>query len=582
MFFLNAEGNTLSNIKIINRKEFVRVKVFHILQQLADNPYWEAERIKKGPSAYTVAASDKEFYSAERTLAKTLQEIFTPPTARLVFKRDDKDSPDNTKDFSNIVIDPERITPTLLENLGLDEFIPPKGERMPRAKRMEYMARAIPHILEMMKHLEPLQLPHQWHEGPGKYFRLMRINSGKNRGYVLGTQTNGKKKIMFKTDIHGAYRRLAHIMEESYEDEIALLVEIQMTARDIHANLGDKQAMTNEDMAEMFREMQKCVDDLLYVKNKHKVKMRDKIRRAITLGRNSGAQRAILVMIPKYAEERKGEVRAIEEKLHRDDSICKDYILEQQKPAEKLYHDFEKKKNFDARKPISPQTRQEFDGYLKRRRAKIDPEDSSMRAAPLMQPYLAFGEKMIEHIDQTREINRGPLDSLEDRTHLFEEFLKLYVVSKIQHFYIRLQAFYQEYLSSREMPNFDDVLKSLKSLDVLIVRKTVTAKNGDEKSDVITTPEYDDVYKKVRKLVNKLVDEAKGAKLLLDEEDDYSREVECIKEAMKKLFKSFRFDLLIYSMGEDCGVDFDSMVVDRPLPLQMDLPLREQERRDQE
>jgi len=574
--FNDSEGNPLSEAKIKNLKEYIRVQLFHILEQLVDNPYWQKAKQEKGEGAYVIAASDKEFAAAERTFAKTLQEIFTRPTERLVFKRDDETSPDNTKDYSNIVIDPERITPTLLHNLGLDQFIPPKGVRMKRAERMKHMAQAIPHILEMMKHLEPLVLPHEWHEGPGKYFRLMRINEGPHRGYVMGTQTNDKVKKLFKTDIHGAYRRLSHIIEESYEEELGILTEIQMIAREIHSKLGNKKALSDSDMYGMFKDMQSCVDKLLHVDNEHKVKMREKIKRAITLGRNSGAQRAILVMIPKYAEDRKKDIRRISEHLHRDDSICRDFIREQQIPAEKIYADVEKKKELDARKPLADQ-RRERDVYLRDERNRIDPEESSMRQAPLMQPYLAFGEKLVENIEETRAINSGSLDTLGERTKLVEAFLKVFVVAKIQFFYVKLQEFYQKYLSPKKVPNFDDVMKNLDSLDELIGRKRVTAIKGDNKDDVITTPEYDDVYHKIYDLIDTLQEWAQGAKKLLEEDGDYADEIKQIKESMRNLVKDFHFDRLIYTMGKDCGIDFDSIAAGPPLSPQMDLPLRVKE-----
>jgi hypothetical protein len=310
--------------------------------------------------------------------------------------------------------------------------------------------------------------------------------------------------------------------------------------------------------------------------------MRDKIKRAITLGRNSPAQRSILVMIPKYAEDRKKEIRDISAHLVRDDSICKEFILEQQIPAEKLYEDVEKKEVLDAGKPISDEQKRRFDSYLKNLRGKIDPENSYMRAAPLMQPYLAFGEKMVEHIDETITRNGGSLDSVEDRTKLIAEFLKLYLVAKIQHFYINLQAFYQKFLSPKGIPNFDDALEGINGLSMLIGRKRVQAKNGVDDDNAISTSEYDDVYHKIYELVRALREEANGAKMLLAEDGDYEGEINHIKVSMKNLVKNFRFDKLIYTMGEDCGIDFDTMVVGRPLSPQLDLPLQEPEPRGQE
>ncbi len=582
--FLDDEGETYKSRKIENNKEVTRVRVHYLVSQLEASENWQKEREAAGDNR--IAASDKEFEESPRTFFKTVQEILTQPTERIAIEREDKRV--ESGDLSEVIIDPERITPKLLSALGLDEYIPPKGSRMSRAEKMAFMARAIPVIKEMLESAEPMSLPYKWHESQANYFRLMRIGKGKNRGYVIGTQVIRGKKVLFKTDLHGAYRRLTHIMQESYREEIRVLTQIQSKIREIHRNLGDW-PMTAEEIENTREELMACVDRLKHVTNEHKTEMRERIANAVSLEServvpakyknmpdgskkcvreevkisqfNPGAKRATLVTIPNFIEKRKAEIRSISQHLAKDRVVSDDFIANQQEPFEGFYRTVEKLhpkfKVFNLDENLELDERQKIARNLVALRQQCNPEDSSTRALPLMEPYLSFGEKMVEHIDKTLNLlDKG--ETLEVRYDTAAEFMKIYLITKIQHFYIQLQRVYEKHLSPKDLPNFSDVEAEMGRLAKLIGQKRVTAEqtlaNGKGRI-MLQTPEYNEIYHDLYALVADLKGMAQAAHQLgaqspelFTSADDPVKDQQRIRQEMKNVIKSFRFDDLIRSM----------------------------------
>ncbi len=582
--FLDQDGEPFKSRKIENNKEYTRVRVHYLVSQIEDNQNWQNKL--EASDNERVASTDREFEESPRTFFKTVQEILTQPTERTAIERDDERV--ESGDLSEVIIDPERITPNLLSALGLDEYIPPKGSRMSRAKKMAYMARAIPEIKVMLESAEPMSLPYKWHQSQANYFRLMRIGKGKNRGYVIGTQIIRGKKILFKTDLHGAYRRLTHIMQESYREEIRVLTQIQSKIREIHRNLGNW-PMSEEEIKNTREELMACVDRLKHVTNEHKTEMRERIANAVSLQSerivpakykkmpdgskqctreavkisqfNPGAKRATLVTIPNFIEKRKAEIKAISQHLAKDRVVSDDYIANQQEPFEGFYRTVEKLhprlRVFNLDEPIGLSERQKIARNLVALREQCNPEDSSTRALPLMEPYLSFGEKMVEHIDKTLNL----LDSgetLEVRYDTATEFMKIYLITKIQHFYIQLQRVYEKHLSPKDLPNFSDVEAEMVRLGKLIGQKRVTAEqtlaNGKGRI-MLQTPEYNEIYHDLYALVADLKGMAQAAHQLgaqspelFTEADDPVKDQQRIRQEMKNVIKSFRFDDLIRSM----------------------------------
>lgn len=596
--FLDDEGEVFKPRKIENNKDVARVRVKYLVSQLASSDNWQKgrkaavegsenwQREREAAEDERVAASDKEFQESPRTFFKTVQEILTQPTERIAIEREDERV--ESGNLSEVIIDPERITPKLLSALGLDEYIPPKGSRMSRAKKMAFMARAIPEIKEMLESAEPMSLPYNWHESQANYFRLMRIGKGKNRGYVIGTQVIRGKKVLFKTDLHGAYRRLTHIMQESYREEIRVLIQIQSKIREIHRNLANW-PMSEEEIENTREELMTCVDRLKHVTNEYKTEMRERIANAVSLQServvpakykkmqdgskkcvreevkisqfNPGAKRATLVTIPGFIEKRKAEIRSISQHLAKDRVVSDDYISHQQEPFEDFYATVEKLHpkfrvfNLDERLELNE--RQKIARNLATLRQQCNPEDSSTRALPLMEPYLSFGEKMVEHIDKTLNLlDQG--ETLEVRYDTAAEFMKIYLITKIQHFYIQLQRVYEKYLSPKELPNFADVDSEMGRLSKLIGQKRVTAEqtlaNGKGRI-MLQTPEYNEIYHDLYALVADLKGMAQAAHQLgtqspelFTEADDPIKDQQRIRQEMKNVIKSFRFDDLIRSM----------------------------------
>lgn len=589
--FRDSGGEILSDREVRSNMEKFKVRVLAIIEQIMNNERAHEALTVAGPDAKAAYASDDDYKRAPRTILKTFQDVLSPTTERFVYEREEDEVVDG--DYSNIVIDPANITPTLLRNLGLNEFIPPKRTGMANGDRMAFMAQAIPSIKEMLKHLQPLDIPHKWHnQSKDDYFRLMVITEGPNRGYIIGTQvytdpsTKKKRKRLFKTDAHGADRRLNHIMEESYKEEIRRIKYIQTTILDVHSRLKKSADMTEDELANIRQNLTECADSLMYVTDEKKVKMYNDIKTCVSLkiGRrvapkfdwvdaktreevrpsktievyNPGAVRAKLIGVPSKGDERIRNISDISGYLGRDKIVTRNFIAEQQMPFENFYKQVEALHHqfaiLDLGKPLSYDARKKIVGNLQDLRAKCNPKGSTIRKMPLLEPYLTFGEKMVEHIDKTLEILKSEEDE-KMRTAAATEFTKIYLVAKIQKFYVELMDFHEKFTSPNEIPNFDDVLKGIDKLDDLIKSKPVQARATRDfvKSVVmLRTEEYDGVYHHIKNKVTDLRMKAMEAyELSTDNSNQTEKSLKRLKAEMHSIVRNLRLDDLLRTMGNE-------------------------------
>ncbi len=543
-------------------QERIRSKI----EQLAPNLIWHSKlhEVPEGGRMVTVGSTEEEFERSPRTDLKAFQEILTAGTERMAFKRGEQ-----YVTARNIVIDPANISNTLLENLGLTEFIPPKG--MKREKQLAHRAKAIPAIKEMLEGLEAFTLSHELERSKLRYFRLFRVNGGKNGGMVLGTQVIGDQKILFLTDLHGAHRRIGHIFK-GYDEEISTLQAIQSTVRDVDVSISTEWQKTKDPLRiqEVKAQLLGLVDKLRFVTNAHKKKMKEQIEAAVTMetvytrpakrkptlggvmkvvrpaktivALNPGATRARINTSHLHVGKRIEEIAAIKQYLIEDETRVQTYIEGQSRPFVEFYDTVnqlhEQLKVYQLDRPMTEKERARVIanlGSLERR--------CSFASTPIMmfEPYQTFGAVMIGYIHHTVEaLQRGEEPSA--RNEAAGEFTKIYLITKIQRFYSELQALYVEFFSGNKTPNFDALVEKISTMDLMLSKKTIAPR--------IATGDFNKVFGELYHLVNSIRSRARKAKSSQIESNDTKAIRQYVKE-MHDRIKNFDFVELMGKIGRE-------------------------------
>jgi hypothetical protein len=392
--------------------EMVRFK----LAQLMDNETWE----EKGGS------TQEEFEKSPRTFMKTVQEILTHPTERMVFERDEKPN------LQDIIIDPRKITNSLLQNLGLGEYIPKKGT--PKNLQLQARAQAIPEIREMLSGLEPIELPG---ESRMDYFRMMRITKGRNTGFVIGTQGSRGEKLLYKTDLFGAERRLEHI-GSGYSGEIAKLKEIEHHLKIVQERLRDWNELKDTgELQELRDRMLVCAEGLKFVQDADKKALKEKIGRCVELKDGQGRDnptitRSVIGSTFKFLGARLRRIERISGHLGQDGTKIEQLMHEQSLPlddfvegVERLHGQFSILKDEE----MSDDQKAEMIRNLRRR--------ISDAGQLQFEPMRTFGKKFMRHALSVIEALQGEGGDAK------EEFVKMYLVTKLSRAYGEIQELYR-------------------------------------------------------------------------------------------------------------------------------------------
>lgn len=445
--------------------------------QIEGNETW-AER---GP------ASTEDFERSPRTFLKTAQEVLTNPMDRMFFWRSDNIS----ESINDIIIDPRLITNTLLEDLGLSKFIPAKGVR--KELQIELRAEAIPEIRKMLSHLESIRRPGQKQTADEKlnYFRLMRIGEGENKGYVVGTQNIGDHKILFKSDIYSARRRIEHIGKD-YDVEVSVLYRIKENLEKFRDKLEYWKKPEQRAELEQFRGgMLKHVDLLKFVRDDHKREMKLKIMKCMSfddsLGRpNPNVKGNQLTSAIKYMGGRVTNISGISRELGVDGDVVRALIAEQIAPLESFYDTVNALHDRFAilhKETLSTAEKEKILGNLE----NIKVQSKAM----IFEPDMSFGAKFIEQIDKT--IEALTVDDLKTGA---KEFVKMYLIVKLKKTQMQMDRVYSQLSLNPDGVEIGPMINRLEG-----IRKELSMKNV---SDEIATKEYDSAYGEVYHLINSL------------------------------------------------------------------------------
>ncbi len=433
LYYTNPTAKAEDLVELGNRSIARNLRLFQIvlrskIQQMSDNPLWEAKH----------GSEDKDFQAAQRTLPKTLEEILVHPTERMIFTRAELADPElMDAALQNMVIDPRMISDTLLENLGLTDLIPAKGEK--EEYKLQKRTAAIPEIKKMLHGLEPISRSNEPHAHDLRYFRLMRIGSGKNTGQVLGTQHIEGKKILFKTDLHGAGRRLVHI-EQGYEEEVKKLKWIEMTLDSVTRNLKYWQQIKNSDkLAKLKEALGECVNSLEFSRDKTKQKLRDEIKACLDFSDATGRKNPTVVSgklerAKARIGNRLGKIEAIWSYIGKDKAKVEELISDEERPllsfvneVEKLHERFVILKD----RPMEDEEKARVISNLMDRRAEAE----KLR----FEPMLSFAVKFISQIDAVVAALGNDNFDVAAR-----EFVKVYLVAKLARSQKDLTEFYKK------------------------------------------------------------------------------------------------------------------------------------------
>jgi len=524
-----------------------------------------------------IACDEKKFRATKPSFKKTVAEIVTDETELMDYSNEDHDTRD-FHDLSDITISPNRINDTLLKNLGLSRYLPPK--RSSRATKMAAYKDAIPEIREMLSHLEPLTLPNE--EGPDDtvFFRLMRIGKGSNAGELLGTQhINGDrdKKIFFRTDLNRADRRIDRIREK-YSREIRKLIgKFKSTIEDIDRKVAGNWVAVrdSEDLEVMKQELFDLVDDLKFVSNEYKCEIRDILSKCAAFkttrmiaGRvglapdgtrfvkrpeqtkevyNPGAMRSMWNKAKRLIGPRLDQIARIESYLAKDRIRIEDYISEQEAPFNKFYDmavsRHAKFRTLDLTRPLTQKDVSAMCTELVNIRASLLPADGesggeSGKKGITFEPYASFAKRMATHVDKLIALCQQPenINQQENRRAAASEMLNMYLVTKIQHFFREFQQFYGEYLSPDHTPYFVAVRDRLKNLSDVIHGKQLDEKDNGK---LIKTTEYNEAFKQIYLLLARLrALSANGIEAKRKNDDESAKR---IKKEMHDLASNFSF-----------------------------------------
>lgn len=371
------------------------------------------------------AGGKKSFSRAPRTIYKTLQEIFTSKAERQNFDRGEK---------GDIVIDPRKITDDMLSSFGLDEYIPSGGTV---AEKVSARGKAIPAIKKFFEEdVEPLYYDHERHLKPheGSFFRSMKIVRGKNRGRILIVQESSGKHTAFSTGLHESARRINHI-DQSYKEERKKLYRIREILGGITVKvLSDWETVRDEGELDRIKgELCEIVDGLKFVRDVHKVSMRERITECLTFNDasgklNPGSRLAILNSVKKYISRRINAGADIMGYLSGDGVRIEALVSHQSGNLKAFYESVEKNKDkiflLDPKKKI---------GDSQKKKIMASLEDLRLRCEAFkFHPYLELGEDLVSEIDSILGVleseNRNDVSTREDCK---TSFVRIYVVSKI-------------------------------------------------------------------------------------------------------------------------------------------------------
>jgi hypothetical protein len=433
------------------------------------------------------------------------QDILCDPTDKIIFTEkelNEKDENDNPiglqKAMQAIIINPEKITDTLLENLGLEEFScrpTPEKPRTSKTERLQRYTQAIPEIRRILMDLEFIRRPNERDNPIGqlKYFRMMRIGEGQdfaqpnpNAGMILGTQINNGKRILFQTDIHGADRRLIHI-DHTYLDEQEKLHTIEEAINSVDRNSEAWIGPSNEAKRdELHTALLSIIQSLEHVQDYHKKRLRRNLKSYLNLmgQSNPGAAQWDLDRAHVNLGKRLTKMDSTSGHLKMDERRVQRLVLDQEQPYSRFLSTIESiQGQFQTTADLKPEIM----------RPQLYELRKNIQTNMTFEPYLSVGEKCCEAIEQTlRDLATCDMESAA------ESFLRVYSITKLERAYYKITKANRDLaLAGEENANPEAVLSRVTTI-YNELRGHAIAPSEDHDSLRETYIEFYEMFREIR------------------------------------------------------------------------------------
>lgn len=459
--FFNRDGGLRENgNEVVQLANLTQISVRARLAQISGNRAWSERR----------ARNAAEFREAPRTIWKTVQEIVTAPSDRIVAGR----HMTAKQVAAAMSLDPERMTPTLLRNLGIEDPVDEKGLAL--EDQMTLRARTIPDVKRAFASLEPIRRPDEGDATLGdlRYFRMMRVSEGPREGKVVGTQTIGGQKILFGTDLRGAERRIHHI-RHSYEEEIEKLTWIHGVILNLRENLSYwKKPDRAADLEKLFATMVQVVQSLDNVEDEYKRKLRDKLEACTDVNDSRGhknpmSKQAQLTKALGFLGARLRSIESISKYIGEDHTKVMEVVAAQKDPLKGVRERIQKKEPWES---------------------QLTEFRSSMRGVKY-QPDLGFAREAQTRVET---INDGLATG--HREEARKEYVNLHVLCKMKEAYDGIWNLYRRISIQPDQQDPAALLKELEAIEGKLRDKNFSA--GTE------TDAYYEAYGKMYHLLNSL------------------------------------------------------------------------------
>jgi len=509
------------------------------------------------------AKTGEDFESSPRTSLKLFQELFSSPADYQVVTREEIAIGEEADLFWDMVVNPEKISDTTLENMGLEYLLPKylesmkagqegrKKRRLTREVKTELHAEAIGYLKHFFGNcIEPLTLEHEEGKPRAKqvYFRLFRIKEGPHAGMVLGTQMQGNKKILFLSDIASAGRRIDHIFDDSYGKEIAGLRDIGATLSSMIRRVESEdweEIKSSGAMEEMKAKISGIVKTLQFVENEDKREILRRVARCTTFKDvkdrlNPRSRIEIMRSTIPYVGARIGEIERISGYLSKDRVRVLSYMSGETSRLKEFYDQVDRNTNRLRIVDVNS----ELDGATT---ARITTNLRSLISSCedfKFEPYQTLAQKMIEEINRIIEIINSPdHDDRLKRQKARYAFVKIFSIAKLLNLEESLIGIRQGWFS----PGHDPKKLYAKGLmeQLTEIRDRFRSKNiaGDVNMKELS-PIYGEIYRVLNEAISTLGQSLSRGKT----EENRVEAVKAVDEMLKefsvaKLLKSPEFQM---------------------------------------
>jgi Ni,Fe-hydrogenase III component G len=505
--------------------------------------------------------SQEEFEASPRTGLKLAQELFSSPADYQSVKRTEIALGAEADLFWDMVMDPSKITETVLKDMGLDELVPKNleahsAEEQGRKKRRlspqvktELLAESIGYVKHFFANcMEPLAIGNEDSRSrtDKAYFRLFRITEGPNVGMILGTQAEGDKKTLFLTDLASAGRRLDHIVDDSYGKEIAKLKKIEITLEEMTRKIetGDwEEIKSSGELERMQAKIAVMVDGLKFVRNDQKQEILFRVTRCVSFKDskdrlNPSSRMAIWNSTQRFISERIGEIEGISGYLAKDRVRVTSHMREEAERLNGFYstvnENTDRLKILDVNVPLDETAVARITTNLQSLIASCE--------AFKFEPYLSLAAKMIAEINAIIEILNSPdHDEKTKREQARYSFVKIYSIAKLLNVEDELISTRDEWLRPGYNPEHV-YSKGLMERLLGIRERFMSKKVAQDVEMKDLSPIYGEIYKFLGQAITSLGQALGRGKTSKDR-------IEAVK-AVDKMLKDFSVAKLLRSKGD--------------------------------